>query len=67
MFTDPFLHFTLVGMKIREAEKSEMFTDISLQITHSIYLVYLFLIIDQTWPNCGPRAACGPPNIFCGP
>ena len=19
----------------------------------------------QTWPNCGPRAACGPPKIFC--
>ena len=23
--------------------------------------------IEQTWPKCGPRAACGPPNFFCGP
>jgi hypothetical protein len=23
--------------------------------------------ICQTWPNRGPRAACGPPEIFCGP
>ena len=21
----------------------------------------------QGWPKCGPRAACGPPKIFCGP
>ncbi len=23
--------------------------------------------IDQGWPKCGPRAACGPPKIFCSP
>ncbi len=23
--------------------------------------------LQQTWPNSGPRAACGPPKIFCGP
>ncbi len=23
--------------------------------------------IDQGWPKCGPRAACGPPKNFCDP
>jgi len=24
-------------------------------------------ILDQTWPKCSPRAACGPPTYICGP
>ncbi len=23
--------------------------------------------LDQTWPKCGLRATCSPPNFFCGP
>jgi hypothetical protein len=25
------------------------------------------IAIYQTWPKCDPRAACGPPDFFCGP
>ena len=27
----------------------------------------VFHTLNQRWANYGPRAKCGPPNVFCGP
>jgi hypothetical protein len=39
------------------------------RLTHKIIVTFIIQInhLTQTWPNCGPLAAFGPPKNFCGP